>query len=171
MVERQAEKSRESEAKHPDYYEISHRLMAENRRRALEARVVINGKELPWQQGRQGKAKWYLHTAIEDTALQGWRVFLHDIKTHSGKHRHQGGLAIYVIEGSGWTIVDDVRHDWEEGDLILLQVKPEGVLHQHFNADPSKPCRWLAFIHMPFIDALGSMMEQKETSPDWKGSA
>ena len=171
MVERQAERARESEAKHPDYYEISHRLMAEARRRALEARVVIKGKDLPWQQGRQGKAKWYLHTAIDDTAIQGWRVFVHDIRSHSGKHRHQGGLAIYVIEGNGWTVIDGARYDWEEGDLIVLPVKHDGVEHQHFNAEPGMPCKWLAMIFMPFTDALGSLMEQKEVSPDWKGHA
>lgn len=171
MVERQAERTRENEARTPDYYEISQLVMAENRRRALEARVVINGKEMPWQQGRQGRAKWYLHTAMQDTALQGWHVFVHDIRTHSGKHRHQGGLAIYVIEGKGWSVVDGVRCDWEEGDLLLLPVKPEGVEHQHFNAEQGKPCRWLALIFQTYVIALGSVMEQKEVSPDWKGNA
>src|SRR3990172_4839143 len=106
MVEREVQRTRESEARRPDYYEISHRMMAEARRRAVEASVVIKGKDQPWQQGRQGRAKWYLHTAIDDTAVQGWKLFVHDIRTHSGKHRHQGGLAIYVIEGKGWTVVD-----------------------------------------------------------------
>lgn len=170
MVERQTERTRESEARHPDYYEITHRILAENRRRALEARVVVKGKELPWRQTRQGIAKHYLHTAMEDTALQGWRVFLHDIRTHSGKHRHQGGLAIYVIEGSGWTVADGVRYDWEEGDLLLLPVKPEGVEHQHFNAEEGQSCKWLALIFVPFWDVLGSLMEHKELSPDFKGT-
>ena len=36
-----------------------------------------------------------------DVPLQDWRIFVHDIKTHSGKHCHQGGLVIYVLESKG----------------------------------------------------------------------
>lgn len=82
-----------------------------------------------------------------------------------------GGRAIYVLEGKGWTTVDGVRYDWEEGDLLLLPIKPEGVEHQHFNAEPGKPCKWLAMIYSPFKAALGSQMEQVEVSPDWSDHA
>lgn len=169
MVERQIERTRETEAKFPEFYEITHKIMAESRRRAQEGKVVISGKEMPFQQCRQGRAKQFLHTAMTDTALEGWHVFVQDVKTHSGKHRHQGGLCIFVIEGRGWTVVDGVRYDWEAGDLLLLPLKPEGVEHQHFNAEPGAACRWLAFIFKPFWDALGNVMEQKENHPDWKG--
>ena len=76
---------------------------------------------------------------FKDTPLQHWRVFIHDIKTRSGKHRHQGGLVIYVLEGKGYSVVDGERKDWEKGDLVLLPMKPEGVEHQHFNLDPAEP--------------------------------
>ena len=39
-------------------------------------------------------------------------------------HRHQGGLALFVLDGRGHTIVNGVTHDWEAGDLILLPVAP-----------------------------------------------
>ncbi|MDP2726706.1 MAG: cupin domain-containing protein [Dehalococcoidia bacterium] len=141
MVERGAQRTREGEAKRPDYYETSNHLMAEARKRALEGKVVIKGKDMPWQQARQGRLKYYLSRAIDDTALEGWSLFVHDIRTHSGKHRHQGGLAIYVIEGWGWTVVDGERCDWEAGDLLLLPVKAYGVEHQHFNAEPGSACK------------------------------
>lgn len=170
-MERESVRTREAEARQVNTYEAGFSHDAELRRRAVECKVVVKGTERPWQQSRQGRIKFFLHATIDDTAVFDWRMFVHDIRTHSGKHRHQGGLAIYVVEGKGWTTVDSVRYDWEEGDLILLPVKPRGCEHQHFNAEPGKPCKWLALIYSPFKGALGSEMEQKEVSPDWASHA
>src|SRR5439155_811034 len=78
--------------------------------------------------------------------LVDWNVFVQDIRVHSGKHRHQGGLVIYIMEGEGYSVVDGERHDWEAGDLLLLPVKKGGVEHQHFNKDDAHPAKWIAFI-------------------------
>ncbi|MDP2743768.1 MAG: cupin domain-containing protein [Dehalococcoidia bacterium] len=171
MAEREAMRAREAEAVSFNLYEEGFKYDANLRERAVKGRVVIRGKDRPWQQSRQGLIKFYLHAVLDDTSVGTWRFFVHDIRSHSGKHRHQGGLAIYVIEGRGWTVVDRQRHDWEEGDLILLPVKLGGCEHQHFNGEPGKPCKWLAMIYSPFKELLGSEMEQKEASPDWKDHA
>src|SRR5512139_1702798 len=69
--------------------------------------VVIKSEDRPWQQARQGKLKYYLIPSLHpETVLQSWRVFTHEIRTQSGKHRHQGGVSIYVLEGKGYTIAD-----------------------------------------------------------------
>lgn len=171
-MEREFTRTREAEAQASNLYEAAFKLDAEKRKRAAEGKVVIKGFERPWRQSRQGLIKHFLSSVIDDTAVMNWRgLFIHDIRTHSGRHRHQGGLAIYVLEGNGWTTVDGVRYDWEEGDLILLPIKPGGVEHQHFNAVPGKPCKWLALIYGGFWDALGNQMEQKEESPDWTSHA
>lgn len=167
MPERELERSREPESKEAYFYEGLMRLWREARESAQTGRVVIRAREQPWEQNRQGLAKNYLHPLVLDTADHGWNVFIHDIRTHSGMHRHQGGLAIYVIEGKGWTVVDGVRHDWEEGDLLLLPVKPGGCEHQHFNGEYGKPCKWLAFIYLHYIDRLGSELSQTKVSPDY----
>src|SRR5262249_11533968 len=80
----------------------------------------------------------------------------------------QGGLVIYVIDGKGYSIVDGERKDWEKGDLVLLPMKPEGVVHQHFNLDPSKPAVWAALINMPIHEYLASDYQQVANSPDFK---
>ena len=103
-----------------------------------------------------------------DTALQTVAVFEQIIRRHSGMHRHQGGVAIYVLEGEGHTIVDGERYDWTAEDLLLLPIKPGGVAHQHFNRHADKPARWLAFIPMAFQEYLASEVVQIETSPDWR---
>jgi gentisate 1,2-dioxygenase len=167
MAEREATRAREPEAKQAPFYEFVYSQWNQWRERAEKGQVVIKGKELPWEQGRQGRIKWYLHPLRTDTAVQNWLFFQQDIRSHSGRHRHQGGLAIFVVEGKGWTVVDGVRYDWEEGDLILLPIKPHGVEHQHFNAQPGARCVWMAMIYNPMIEAMSSELEQKEVSPDW----
>ncbi len=168
MAERELTRQREAEATTKGHYETILEEWALLRQKALTERVVIKGKEQPWEQGSQARAKFFFYPTIHDTVSRDWMVFIQDIRTHSGRHRHQGGLAIFVIEGRGWTTVDGVRHDWEEGDLILLPVKPSGVVHQHFNAEQGKPCKWLAFIYKPYMDCTGNQMVQIDDSPDWK---
>jgi uncharacterized RmlC-like cupin family protein len=161
---------REAEQEQADIYDENLRIAAEKKRRIFEGKVVIRGKERGWQQAKQGLLKFYLHDSLTDTTLSNFNVFVHDIRRHSGKHRHQGGkLVIFVLEGKGSTLIDDERVDWEAGDLILLPIKPNGVEHQHFNREPGNPCKWIAFSYRPFTDAMGSQFEQVENSPDYKG--
>jgi uncharacterized cupin superfamily protein len=150
------------------WYEKLIQAMHEWRRRAETGLVVIRGREIPWHQNRQGRVRYYLMPPFkEDTALQAMAVFEQIVYRHSGMHRHQGGLAIYVLDGEGYTIVDGTRYDWTKGDLVLLPVKPGGVAHQHFNRDSNRPARWLALIPMAFQEYLGSELVQIEESPDW----
>jgi hypothetical protein len=115
-----------------------------------------------------GRNYRYLFEGLhEDTALGNWWVFAKDIRVHSGAHRHQGGLVIYVVEGSGYSVVEGVREDWEAGDLLLLPLKPGGVEHQHFNDKPGTSCKWVAFTYIPCHDALATRVEMTKDSPDW----
>jgi hypothetical protein len=171
MVERVVERGREPEPKESIYEYMYREWFAERKRYKMEGQVVIKGKDVGWEQGRQGLLKYYLHPLKqwEACGTPDWSVFIHRITKHSGKHRHQGGLGIFVLEGRGYTVVDGTRYDWEGGDLILLPVKPEGCEHQHFNLDPDKPSEWMAFIFAPFNAAMGNDLEQKSESPDWSG--
>ena len=138
--------------------------------RNLVGKLLIKSTDREWEITKQGRIKHYMYPNVfTDTALQEWNVFMHDIKTHSGMHRHQGGLAIFVLEGRGYTLVDGKREDWKKGDLILLPIKPHGVEHQHFNTEPGSVCRWMAFIFMPFYDQVASFTEQIKDSPLYKG--
>ncbi len=167
MAEREAQRTKEAEAQQAPFYEWVMKVWNNWPVRAETGRCIQKNKDVPWEQGRQGRIKYLVHPAREDLALGNWLLFVQDIKSHSGRHRHQGGLAIYVVEGKGWTTVNGERHDWEEGDLILLPILPKGVEHQHFNAVPGSPCKWLALIYQPMIEAMASPVEQKELSPDY----
>jgi quercetin dioxygenase-like cupin family protein len=147
------------------------RALKQDVARANEGPVVVRRADRALFQARQGKLLFYLcPNNHRDTALQAWRVFIQEIRTCSGKHRHAGGLTIFVLEGHGYTIVDGERWDWKKGDLVLLPMKVGGVEHQHFNlGPPEKPAVWIAMINMAIHDYLASDLEQIENSPDYKG--
>ncbi|MEA2657442.1 MAG: hypothetical protein QOF64_20, partial [Candidatus Binatota bacterium] len=91
--------------------------------------------------------------------------------SRSGKQLHQGGRFHYVLEGKGSTVIDGVRHDWEENEIILLPLSSHGVVHQHYNSDPSKPARLLVsepnWVHVWGVD-LGSGFEMLEPAPEYE---
>ncbi len=169
MVERILERSKEPEPQET-IYDHMRRIDNERIKRLTEGQVIIKGKDLGWEQGRQGLVKFYSWDKIwEKLSVAGWRIFISRIKKHTGKHVHQGGLVIYVLGGKGYTVVDGTRYDWEEGDLILLPIKPDGCEHQHFNENPDKPADWMAFIFTPLRDPAGVEFVQKTDHPDWVG--
>ena len=168
MAEIERTRMRERGAIQENAYERVIRDRQEFAERQKAGPVVIKPSDREWEMTRQGKLLFYLHPEVhKDTPLHDWLVFSLDIQTHSGKHRHQGGLVIYILEGKGYTIIDGQRVDWGEGDLILLPIKPEGVEHQHFNADPGKPCRWVAFLNLPIMDFVAMELTQVELSPEF----
>src|SRR5437879_5787031 len=115
MAEVERTRIRQREPGANDRYERTIEYLMELRDRATTRSVILRGEDLPWENSRQGRLKFYIVRETDDTnsVLRDWDVFIHDIHTHSGKHRHQGGLVIYVLEGEGYTQVDDVTLQWE----------------------------------------------------------
>jgi Cupin domain len=170
MPERERERVRERPPIEHNSYEliINDRIAIAERQQ--NGPIVIRSEDRPIQVNRQGTLRYYLAPlSYPDTPLQDWLVFENHVRTHSGKHRHQGGLVIYVIDGEGYSIVDGERFDWKSGDLLLLPIRPGGVEHQHYNLKADRPCRWIAFCHMPTMDNLAMEMTQIEVSPDFRG--
>lgn len=132
-----------------------------------KGKKVIKGKELPWMQNPNGIIRRYVHPLMKGYALDTMYLFVHEIRTYSGRHVHQGGLGLFVLGGKGYTVVDGIKHDWGIGDLILLPIKQGGVEHQHFNID-NQPSKWLALIPNPLWHCLGEKLEQKELHPNLK---
>ncbi|MBI4334505.1 MAG: cupin domain-containing protein [Chloroflexi bacterium] len=167
MVERTSERRKEPEPA-LTAYEQQMRNDNEKLRKKMLGKVIVKGKDVPWEQGRQGLIRFYVWDENwDEMGTPYWRIFINHIKKHSGKHIHQGGLCIYVLEGKGYSTVDGVRYDWEEDDLIVLPIKPDGVEHQHFNLDPGGNAYWMAFIYMPMQEQAGVEFVQVQDHPDW----
>src|ERR1700693_5915602 len=168
MAEVERTRVRERESPSQNSYEITMQQDKAFTERQMMGRIVVKFADCPQELVRQGRLRYYLGRTTKDTPLQDWTVFTHEVRTMSGKHRHQGGLLIYVIDGKGYSVVDGERVDWEKGDLLLLPLKPGGVEHQHFNVSPDKPALWMAFIHLPTREYLASEMTQTEISPEYR---
>jgi quercetin dioxygenase-like cupin family protein len=166
-LERTRERERPPIADNP--YERTLKYRREQAERNAQGPIVIKKSERQVFMARQGRLRFFLDPGFyKETPLQHWRVFTHEIRTKSGRHRHQGGLVIYVLDGKGYSIVEGERIDWEKGDLVLLPLNPNEVEHQHFNLDPQKPALWAAFIHIPIQEHLASDLQQTENSPEFK---
>lgn len=168
MAERERERVRERGPREESPYEQLFESREAFQERQQTGKIVIRQSDREYELNRQGRILWFMNPfSYEDVCLSDWLLFIHDIRTHSGRHRHQGGLGLFVIEGKGYSVVDGVRYDWEEGDFILLPFKENGVEHQHFNREPGKGCKWLAFINVPIWEWGAAEMTQTELSPEW----
>ncbi|MBI2987033.1 MAG: hypothetical protein HYY45_09725 [Deltaproteobacteria bacterium] len=165
--ERELEASGDPEAE-DNHYEVQFRyvtgLVAERRK----GKRIVKWEETHWQQGRQGLLRFYCNPGQwHELAAPGWTLFHQQVLKHSGKHIHQGGLPIYVVQGSGYSVIDGVRYNWKKGDLLCLPFKRGGVEHQHFNEDPDNPPVWIALRFMVFQENAAGDLIQVETHPDW----
>jgi gentisate 1,2-dioxygenase len=145
----------------------------EEREAKKTAHVVIKGKEQPLEKNRMGLFRWYLHPYKKDAAHRVLLVWVQEIPpgSRSGKQKVQGGRIHYVLEGHGYTEIDGIRHQWRQGDMILLPIKTHGIVYQHVNADPGAKARLVA-AEPNVYDALGvdlgAGLEQLEDSPDYR---
>lgn len=143
------------------------------RERLARSTKVVDGDNLPVENNRMGLYRWYLHPDKQDVAIRTMLFWVEEIPAggRSGKQKHQGGRIHFVQEGHGYTDIDGTRYEWEKGDMILLPIRPQGVVFQHFNADFQNKVRLLC-AEPNWFDALGvdlgAGLEQIENSPDYK---
>ena len=134
---------------------------------------VVRLSELPLENNQQGLMRWYLHPAIRDTILSTLAIYRQEIPpgSRSGRVKFQGGQVIMILAGSGYTVVDGVKHHWEEGDVLNLPLRAKGIVVQHVNTDPAKPAKFVAtepnWMECTFVDR-GSGFEQLEDAPEYK---
>ncbi len=77
-------------------------------------------------------------------------------------HRHSWDAILFMVEGSGWTEVDGVRHDWKAWDAIHI---PAWSWHRHGN-DGDKPGRFMSYSSEPTLWTLGmSLIEDAGETP------
>jgi hypothetical protein len=139
----------------------------------LKGIQVLKDTDLPLESSRQGLMRWFMHPTIKDTALSTLLFFQQEIPpaSRTGRIKFQGGQVILILEGRGYTLLDGVKHTWEEGDLLNLPLRGKGIIVQHFNTDPEKPVRFIAaepnWVDCTFLDR-GCGFEQLEDAPEYK---
>lgn len=138
-------------------------------KRAHYGKVHIRGREVPVVDSRQGTSQFYVMPQFEELALTQWVIFVRDhTGVPSGRHQHQGGIAIFGVEGDGYSVVNGHRFDWSAEDAVLLPIVPGGLDHQHFRARDGRPSKFMGIIYEPLVVGLGAEMVQLE--PQTRGA-
>jgi len=148
-------------------------LRDEQRQQQKKAVWLIKGKDLPWENNKQGIMRWYMHPLLKTPCINTMKIFVQEIPPggRSGRLHHPGNQVIYILEGRGHTLLDGQKHHWAKNDVVQLPLRVKGVTVQHFNSDPDKPARFVACEPNLFLSAgvdRGSGFEQMEVSPDYK---
>lgn len=142
---------------------------------------VVRPEEMPWEHSPQGLIKHLVNEQMP-VRIKSVDAYVQEIPpgSRSGKHRHMAEEFIFVMEGRGHDLHWDVdfelgdryewkvaaapqRFDWEAGDIVYI---PPNTVHQHFNADTTRPARFIAatnriYRHLGFDD-----LEQLEDAPE-----
>jgi len=168
MVDATRTRMRDPEPAAESNYGYCMRRTNENLQRGLNGQIVMKESELEWETNQQGFLKYYLMGDKNPAAaLHDWQVFVHDIRKGSGKHRHQGGLVLFILEGQGATECNGEIIEWEKGDCVLLPLHPDGIEHAHYSRG-TEPAKWLAFIHWPVWDYVASELVQTRVNTNFK---
>jgi gentisate 1,2-dioxygenase len=136
---------------------------------------LIKGKDLPWERNRQGKMKWFLHPALDNTSIRSMLFVMQEIPPggKSGVQKTPGGQVMYIVSGRGYTLLDGERFDWEAEDVVNIPIRANGVHVQHVNIDRREPVVFVQ-AEINLMDMLGvdrgSELEQVENAPDYEGA-
>ena len=134
---------------------------------------VVRLSELPLENNEQGLMRWYLHPAIKDTCLSVLLFYQQEIPpgSRSGRLKFQGGQVMMITEGRGYTTIDGVKHSWKAGDVLNLPLRADGIIVQHFNADPNNPAKFVAaepnWLECVTVDR-GCGFAQLEDAPEYR---
>jgi hypothetical protein len=167
-----ADAARKQRLAETDHWDELLALRDGQRERIHRGIQVIKESDLPQERSRQGLMRWYMHPSIKDTALATLLFFHQEIppRSRSGRIKFQGGQVILVLEGTGYSIIDGVKHEWQAGDLLNLPLRAKGIIVQHFNTDPVNPVKFVAsepnWLECSFVDR-GCGFEQLEDAPEF----
>jgi quercetin dioxygenase-like cupin family protein len=76
----------------------------------------------------------------------------------TNKHRHNYETVIYVLEGNGYTLIEDRKVEWTAGDAVYI---PIWAWHQHTNLSSTASCRYVACENAPMLQNLGIALREE----------
>ena len=76
----------------------------------------------------------------------------------TNKHRHTYETILYVLEGEGFTMVEDQKLEWRAGDAVYI---PVWAWHQHTNTSATNGCRYVACENAPMLQNLGVAIREE----------
>ncbi|MEP1230705.1 MAG: cupin domain-containing protein [Litorimonas sp.] len=82
-----------------------------------------------------------------------------DPKGRSNRHRHTYETMLYVLEGTGYSMIEDKKLEWKAGDALYI---PPWAWHHHVNSASDKPARYLACENAPMLQNIGRLAIREE---------
>lgn len=77
----------------------------------------------------------------------------------TNRHRHTYETVLYVLEGAGYTEVEDERVEWKAGDAVYI---PSWAWHRHQNLSDTEPAKYIACENAPQLQNLGVALREEE---------
>lgn len=77
----------------------------------------------------------------------------------TNRHRHTYETVLYVLEGEGWTEIEDEKVEWKAGDAVYI---PSWAWHRHGNRSTKIEARYLACENAPQLQNLGVALREEE---------
>ena len=139
-------------------YEEQVRFSAKEEKQRREGKVLVKGKGLKFSRTPMGCLAYVVdprlgfHVSVISTLLADMPP-----RKRSGCHRHLYEEINYVMSGSGYSIINDQKYDWEAGDAMSI---PVFAWHQHFNTG-KEPVRFLIHSTRPCMEKFGHMVTQQ----------
>lgn len=75
----------------------------------------------------------------------------------TNRHRHTYETMIYILEGEGFTRIEDRKVPWRAGDAIYI---PVWAWHQHA-CEGDSSCRYIACENAPMLQNLGIALREE----------
>ena len=122
---------------------------------------VRKAREIKFTEGTQVFSRHFIEP--KDGITQTFHLHLEEYSPggKSGKHGHVNEAAFYILDGVGYEIHDGIRYDWKAGDVAIVH---NNCVHQHFNADATKPARALVIKTKPMYLFM-NLLFQKQVIP------
>jgi quercetin dioxygenase-like cupin family protein len=76
----------------------------------------------------------------------------------TSRHRHSYETILYVLEGEGFTMIEDQKVEWKAGDAVYI---PVWAWHQHTNVSGAASCRYVACENAPMLQNLGIAVREE----------
>jgi gentisate 1,2-dioxygenase len=127
-------------------------LLARTNEQRSRGRIHIAHTELVWEEEKMARSALVV-SHLTGFSLRTMHCFIAEIPPggRTGRHRHNNEAILLCLSGSGYSIVDGGRYDWEAGDALAMPVM---AWHQHVNRSATEPCRYYGITNMPLMDAL-----------------
>jgi quercetin dioxygenase-like cupin family protein len=148
----------------PNFYDSWLGLWEKAEGERKQARHNIHEEELEWIETVQDARAALLISPETGFRTWGGTTMIAEIPPHShtGVHKH-GEEAIFVVSGSGFSVIDGVRYDWGPHSLVAI---PFGAVHQHFN-NTVDPVRYLSVltVHLEHFAGLHRTIQLENWGP------